>query len=72
MIVGIGIRQVPHFRRRPSDVLRLPLFVLQLTFVMVPIRLLAFATMLHQSWTSLKGLNRLMDLPVERPRRAAR
>jgi ATP-binding cassette subfamily C protein LapB len=22
----------------------------------------------HQSWTSLKGLNRLMDLPVERPR----
>jgi ATP-binding cassette, subfamily C, bacterial LapB len=22
----------------------------------------------HQSWTSLKGLNRLMDLPIERPR----
>ena len=32
--------------------LRLPLFVLQLTFVMVPIRILAFATMLHQSWST--------------------
>ena len=31
---------------------RLPLFVLQLTFVMVPIRILAFATMLHQSWST--------------------
>jgi hypothetical protein len=28
----------------------LPLFVLQLTFVMVPLRIVAFATMLHQGW----------------------
>ena len=28
-------RQIPHLRRRPRDVLRLPLFVLQLTFLMV-------------------------------------
>jgi hypothetical protein len=26
------------------------MFVLQLTFVMVPIRIIAFATMLHQGW----------------------
>jgi hypothetical protein len=26
--------------------------VLQLTFVMVPIRILAFATMFHQSWST--------------------
>jgi hyaluronan synthase len=52
MLVSIGVRQVPHFRRRPRDVLRLPLFVLQLTFLMVPIRILAFATMFHQSWST--------------------
>jgi hyaluronan synthase len=52
MLVSIGLRQVPHFRRAPHDVVRLPLFVLQLTFVMVPIRLLAFATMLHQGWST--------------------
>jgi hyaluronan synthase len=52
MLVSIGVRQLPHFRRRPGDVLRLPLFVLQLTFVMVPIRILAFATMFHQSWST--------------------
>jgi hyaluronan synthase len=52
MLVSIGVRQVPHFRRRPRDVLQLPLFVLQLTFLMVPIRILAFATMFHQSWST--------------------
>ena len=52
MLVSIGLRQLPHLRRRPSDVVRLPVFVLQLTFVMVPIRILAFATMLHQGWAT--------------------
>jgi hyaluronan synthase len=52
MLASIGVRQVPLFRRRPRDVLRLPLFVLQLTFLMVPIRILAFATMFHQSWST--------------------
>jgi hyaluronan synthase len=52
MLVSIGIRQVPHLRRRPGDLRRLPLFVLQLTFVMVPIRILGFATMFHQSWST--------------------
>jgi cellobiuronic acid synthase len=59
MLTSIGIRQIGHFRRSPSDLRRLPLFVLQLTFVMVPIRIAAFATMLHQGWgtrtTSVRG-----------------
>ena len=50
MLTSIGVRQLGHLRRFPSDVRRLPLFVLQLTFVMVPIRIIAFATMLHQGW----------------------
>jgi cellobiuronic acid synthase len=55
MVVSIGLRQVPHFRRRPQDLARLPLFVLQLTFFMVPTRILAFATMLHQSWSTRRA-----------------
>jgi glycosyltransferase involved in cell wall biosynthesis len=50
MLVSIGVRQIPHFRRSPADIGRLPLFVLQLTFLMAPIRIAAFATMLHQEW----------------------
>ena len=52
MLTSIGLRQIPHFRRVPRDVLRLPFFVLALTFVMVPVRIVAFATMLHQGWGS--------------------
>jgi hyaluronan synthase len=59
MVTSIGIRQISHFRRTRSDLIRLPIFVLQLTLVMVPIRIIAFATMLHQGWgtrtTSLRG-----------------
>jgi len=50
MLVSIGIRQIPHFRRVPRDAYRLPVFVLALTFFMVPIRIASFATMLHQGW----------------------
>jgi hyaluronan synthase len=50
MLASIGVRQIGHFRRYPRDVWRLPVFVLQLTFVMVPVRIIAFATMLHQGW----------------------
>ena len=52
MLMSIGLRQIPHFRRVPRDVFRLPFFVLALTFVMVPVRIIAFATMLHQGWGS--------------------
>ena len=50
MLASIGVRQAGHVRRVPRDLLRLPLFVLQITFVLVPIRIAAFATMFHQSW----------------------
>ena len=50
MVVSIGLRQIPHFRRQRADLELLPLFVLQLTFVMVPARIVAFATLLHQGW----------------------
>jgi hyaluronan synthase len=52
MLASIGLRQVPRLRRVRRDVARLPLFVLQITFVMVPIRIAAFATMFHQDWGS--------------------
>ena len=52
MLASIGVRQTAHVRRFPRDLRRLPLFVLQITFVMVPIRIAAFATMFHQDWGS--------------------
>jgi cellulose synthase/poly-beta-1,6-N-acetylglucosamine synthase-like glycosyltransferase len=56
MLASIGVRQIGHFRRYPRDLWRLPVFVLQLTFVMVPIRIVAFATMLHQGWGTRTGV----------------
>jgi hyaluronan synthase len=50
MLASIGVRQAAHVRRFPRDLAALPLFVLQITFVMVPIRIAAFATMFHQGW----------------------
>jgi len=58
MLVSIGVRQIPHFRRSPADIRWLPLFVLALTFVIVPIRVAAFATMFHQGWASRPGASR--------------
>jgi hyaluronan synthase len=52
MLASIGVRQAAHVRRVPRDLARLPLFVLQITFVMVPIRIAAFATMFSQGWGS--------------------
>jgi len=50
MLGSIGFRQIPHFRRFRGDIKYLPLFVLQLTFLMAPTRIVAFATMFHNSW----------------------
>jgi hyaluronan synthase len=52
MLASIGVRQAAHVRRAPRDLARLPIFVLQITFVMVPVRIAAFATMFHQGWGS--------------------
>ncbi len=64
MLASIGVRQATHVRRVPRDAARLPLFVLQITFVMVPIRIAAFATMFHQGWGSRSdrpALSRVRD-----------
>jgi hyaluronan synthase len=77
MLVSIGLRQIPHFRRSPADVRWLPLFVLILTFVIVPLRIVAFATMFHQGWSSRAGASRSWSaalrsrLPAAAPRLAA-
>ena len=50
MLLSLGVRQVPHFRRYPSDALLFPVFALALTVVMAPVRLVALATMFHNEW----------------------
>ena len=67
MLASIGVRQAAHVRRHPRDLARLPLFVLQITFVMVPIRLAAFATMFHQGWTSRSDRTAPAHAPAYRP-----
>jgi hyaluronan synthase len=73
MLASIGLRQIPRLRRMPRDLARLPVFVLQITFVMVPIRIAAFATMFHQGWTSRSDRTALSSvrpvlLPADGPR----
>ncbi len=72
MLASIGLRQTAHVRRVPRDLRRLPLFVLQITFVMVPIRIAAFATMFHQEWGSRgdKPARSRLHSPLLRPRPA--
>jgi cellulose synthase/poly-beta-1,6-N-acetylglucosamine synthase-like glycosyltransferase len=48
--LSLGVRQVQHFRRFPRDWLRLPAFVLRVTFLMPVLRIVGFSTMFHQSW----------------------
>jgi hyaluronan synthase len=67
MLASIGVRQAGHVRRFPGDLARLPLFVLQITFVIVPIRLAAFATMFHQGWTSRGDRALRAPAPAYRP-----
>jgi hypothetical protein len=79
MLASIGVRQIAHFRRSPADIRRLPLFVLQLTFLMAPIRIAAFATMLHQGWATRGSASRFRlriasiraRMPAVAPRLAA-
>ena len=54
-ILSIGIRQIPRFRRYPRDIPLLPLFVLALTFILIPIRIAGFMTMGEQNWITRSG-----------------
>jgi hyaluronan synthase len=50
VVVGRGIRGLSHLRRRPSDILLLPLVTLVVIFIALPIKLYAFFTMNKQGW----------------------
>ncbi|MFN8051571.1 MAG: glycosyltransferase family 2 protein [Acidimicrobiales bacterium] len=51
-----AVRQSRHLRRRPDDLLRLPAFILISTFFLMPIRLLGFTRMGHDSgWGTRSG-----------------
>lgn len=49
-IISIGIRQIPRFKKHPRDILLLPVFVLALTFILIPVRIAGFLTMGEQRW----------------------
>ncbi|HEX4689700.1 MAG TPA: glycosyltransferase [Solirubrobacteraceae bacterium] len=69
MLASIGLRQIPRFRRERRDLRRLPLFALQITFLIAPLRIAAFATMFHQGWTSRS--RRPLAAPVAEPATSA-
>lgn len=48
--ISIGMRQIPHFRSKPQDLLFLPVFVAVLTFLLIPIRIWGFMTMTESKW----------------------
>ncbi len=51
-----AVRQSRHLKRRPDDLLRLPAFILISTFFLMPIRLLGFTRMGHNSgWGTRAG-----------------
>lgn len=50
VVVGRGIRGLSHLRRRPADILLLPLITLVVIFIALPIKLFAFITMNKQGW----------------------
>jgi hyaluronan synthase len=54
-ILSIGIRQLPRFRRYPGDILLLPVFVLALTFILIPVRIAGFMTMGEQNWITRRS-----------------
>ena len=50
VVIGRGIRGLSHLRRRPADLLLLPLVTLVVIFIALPIKLYAFFTMNKQGW----------------------
>lgn len=55
-VLSMAIRQVRHLHERPSDFLRLPVFILTSTLFLMPVRLLGFLRMAHVSgWGTRAG-----------------
>jgi hyaluronan synthase len=70
-MLSAAIRQSRHLRSRPSDLLRIPTYLLISTFMLMPIRMLGFVRMGHDAgWGTRSGgyagersRNRLVVLP---------
>ncbi|ACQ79421.1 glycosyl transferase family 2 [Beutenbergia cavernae DSM 12333] len=55
-VLSMAIRQVRHLQEKPSDFVRLPVFIVVSTLFLMPIRLLGFVRMAHASgWGTRAG-----------------
>lgn len=55
-VLSMAIRQVRHLHEKPSDFLRLPVFIITSTLFLMPVRLLGFLRMAHVSgWGTRAG-----------------
>src|SRR6478735_6103833 len=55
-VISMSIRQIRHLSEKPSDFLRLPVFIIVSTFFLMPIRLIGFFRMAHASgWGTRAG-----------------
>jgi len=72
LLVGRTIRGLSHLRRRPGDVVVLPLVALMTVIVALPVKLYAFLTMNVQGWLTrhdqligaeAQGASTLMERP---------
>jgi hyaluronan synthase len=55
-VLSMSIRQIRHLQEKPSDFLRLPVFIIVSTFFLMPIRILGFLRMAHASgWGTRSG-----------------
>jgi hypothetical protein len=64
-VLSMSIRQLRHLAEKPSDFLRLPVFIVFSTLFLMPIRLIGFFRMAHVSgWGTRAGAYRAADAPV--------
>jgi hyaluronan synthase len=50
LLVGRGIRSLSHLRRRPHDIVLLPVVTLVVAFIALPVKVYALVTMNKQGW----------------------
>lgn len=63
--LSMAIRHQRHLAERPADLLRLPLFIVVSTFLLMPIRLVGFIRLAHAgSWGTRANAYRSSDDPL--------
>ncbi|MFE6257405.1 glycosyltransferase [Agromyces sp. NPDC057865] len=55
LLAGRGIRGFSHLRRKPRDLLILPVLAITVIFIALPIKLIAFVTMNKQGWLTRRA-----------------